>query len=94
MKYALCGAFGGLVKETIDDGGLILPRISDGKLMFGGFSTLLIGAVVGIVVDHSALSALMGGFMGWSVIEKVLPKITLKVVPVAIEEKKSDTEIQ
>lgn len=69
----IAGAVGALVKEILQDGGLILPKVKDGRLNLGFIGSACIGAFVGYVVDGSYLTACMGGFVGFSAIEKLIP---------------------
>ena len=70
----LAGAFGSLVKDLVIDGKLTLPKIIDGDLILGFIGGMIVGAFVGYVVDGSMLTAMMGGFVGISVIENLLKR--------------------
>lgn len=70
----LAGAFGSLVKDIVVDGKLALPKIVDGDLILGFIGGMIVGAFVGYVVDGGMLTAMMGGFVGISVIENLLKK--------------------
>jgi hypothetical protein len=70
----VAGAAGGLIKEVVEDGCLQLPSVIKGKLNLGFITSVMIGAFVGIVVDGSPLTAAMAGFVGFSIIQNLIPK--------------------
>ena len=70
----LFGAAGAFVRSLIKDGSLSLPYISDRSLKLGFVGGMIIGAFVGFLVDHSALTALLAGYVGTSSISHLLPK--------------------
>ena len=74
LMYLIAGALGSLVKDILADGRLRLPKIIDGELLLGFVGSMVVGAFVGVVVDGSFLTALMGGFVGMSVITNLIPK--------------------
>jgi len=68
-----CGGAGALVKEILDDGCLTLPRIKDGKIVMGFIGSIIVGAAVGLLVDHSPLVAFFAGYTGFSAAMALLP---------------------
>ena len=70
----LGGAVGAIVKDVLHDNKLTMPKIADGILELGFVGGILIGAFAGYVIDGSFLTAAMGGYVGKSVIENLMPK--------------------
>lgn len=70
----VCGALGALVKDVVKDGCFEFPKVSEGKLYLGFVGGALVGGFVGVVVDHSYITALLGGYTGISVIENMIKK--------------------
>lgn len=62
----LFGGLGALVKETLDDNALQVPRFADGKFYLGFIGSIILGAAVGAIVDHSPLTAFFAGFTGFA----------------------------
>jgi len=75
------GVVGALVKDIFEDGALVLPYCSKGKIYLGFIGGAIIGAFAGLVVDHSFFTAAMGGFVGSSVLKSLVastyPKRTI-----------------
>lgn len=70
----LIGAAGALVKDLIQDGCIELPKKQAGKIYLGCFSGMIIGAFAGYLIDGSLPTAFMGGYMGSSIIQSLIPK--------------------
>ncbi|HPT40549.1 MAG TPA: M23 family metallopeptidase [Candidatus Paceibacterota bacterium] len=68
------GGVGALVKEILIDGKLTLPKIESGQLFLGFLSSIIIGATVGYLVDHSPLMAFFAGYTGFSALGSLMPK--------------------
>lgn len=68
------GGFGALVKEILGDNKLTLPRIANGELYLGFIGSIIIGALVGYLVDHSPLMAFFAGYTGFSALGSLIPK--------------------
>jgi len=72
LTYLIAGMIGGILKATIEGHGiLLLPQLKNNKLYLGVVSSLIIGGAVGIIVDHSPLSALLGGYAGIHLLENL-----------------------
>lgn len=69
----LMGALGAIVKDILEDGAIKLPSIVRGKLFLGFFGSVLIGGVVGYLVDHSPLMAFFSGYTGFSALKNLVP---------------------
>ena len=73
--FLLAGGAGGLVRHLLSRGGLILPswkRVGDEILVRGGFlSSVIIGAGVGLLVDHNIATAFGYGVSGPYILEKI-----------------------
>jgi hypothetical protein len=82
LTIFLAGAVGAFIRLCFDDGKILLPRrVTDGVAL-GFFSSVLIGGFVGLVVDGSLLTAAMAGFVGHTILEKLLPDMKIvEVVP-------------
>ena len=74
VSLLFSGAIGALVKEIIGDNKLQLPRIQNGDLVLGFIGSLIIGATVGYLVDHSALMAFFAGYTGFSALSSLVPR--------------------
>lgn len=72
------GAVGAFVRLITRDGCLEMPYLKQGKLYLGFFSALLIGAVVGVIVDGSWIAALSASYMGNSLLDKLAFKNQIK----------------
>jgi hypothetical protein len=72
----LAGAFGALAKDCVQDNAIILPKLEDGIFKLGFIGAILVGAFVGFVVDHDPLTAALGGYVGISIIDNILPRKT------------------
>lgn len=70
----LAGAFGALVKDLVKDGYFRVPHFKDGHIYMGFLAGAIIGGFVGVVVDHSYITALLGGYTGISVIDHLVKK--------------------
>ena len=80
LFLAIAGAAGALLKDILEDGGLQLPFIKEGKLMLGFIGALLVGAAAGYCIDGSIITAAMGGYAGKSIIESLLsPKAAAQI---------------
>ena len=73
LALALAGGLGALAKDIVQDGRLKLPSIKDGDLVLGFIGGAIVGAFVGLVVDHSVLTAALSGYVGTSTIQHLLP---------------------
>lgn len=90
LKFGIAGAIGGLCKEIIDDGAIQLPKIADGKLFLGGLTTILLGGIVGYIIDHSIISAFSAGYVGWSILDGIMQKTQLTISKIVPDKKQSD----
>lgn len=80
MEYLILffiGMTGALAKDILKDGSLTLPYLKNGKFYLGFLGSAVLGGIVGLVVDHSYLTAFLSGYVGFSVIENMLPKKVL-----------------
>jgi hypothetical protein len=68
-----CGGIGALVKEITHDNTLQLPKVYSGKLFLGVLGSVIIGGVIGLIVDHSFVTAFLAGYTGFSAIAYLLP---------------------
>jgi len=68
------GGGGALAKEILKDNCLTLPRIKNGELALGFVGAVIVGAFIGLMVDHSPLTAFFAGYTGFSAISHLIPK--------------------
>lgn len=66
------GGLGALVKDIIEDGYLKLPKVYQGKLALGFIGSILVGASVGYLVDHSYITAFFAGYTGFATISNLM----------------------
>lgn len=66
------GALGALVKDILKDNCIIVPTFKQGKLYLGIIGGLIIGAIAGYVVDNDPITAFLGGYAGYQVIESLV----------------------
>jgi hypothetical protein len=87
--YLLLGAgmFGAVVKEVLEKGRLKLPKLINGELDLGILGGMFIGAFIGFMIDGSYVTAAMGGYVGVSALENLLPKnaLSFSTMPDSIE---------
>lgn len=70
------GGLGALFRTILKENSLTLPTIKEGKLILGFLGSIIIGAAVGLLVDHSLLTAFFAGYTGFSAIAHLLPDKT------------------
>jgi len=90
----ICGGAGALTKDIIQDNALIMPEKKDGKLYLGFLGAIIIGGIVGYLVDHSPITAFSTSFMGMTTIENLLAKKELKIGTEKVSETTENQEIQ
>jgi hypothetical protein len=73
LSVAFGGIFGAMAKDAFQDGCFQLPYIKNNKLILGFLGGALVGAFVGIAIDGSFITAMLGGYVGVSVISSLLP---------------------
>ena len=72
ITYLIAGGLGGIFKSIVEGHGvLMLPYTKDNKLYLGVLSSVLVGGAIGIIVDHSPVSALLGGYAGIHLLENL-----------------------
>ena len=77
--FLLAGACGGLLRHLLSKGGLILPskKRQNGEtlLRLGFITSMLIGAGMGLLIDHHWLTAFGYGIAGPYTIEKLAQRL-------------------
>lgn len=68
------GGFGALVKEILIDNKLTMPKLANGELALGFVGSVIVGALVGFLVDHSPLMAFFAGYTGFSALGSLIQK--------------------
>lgn len=66
------GALGALVKDIFKDNCLVLPKVKEGKFYMGFLGGIIIGAIAGYVVDNDPITAFLGGYTGYQIIETLI----------------------
>lgn len=82
MGLVICGAAGALVRDILGDNFLTLPKITQGKLFLGFLGSMVVGAAIGYLIDHSPITAFFAGYTGKSMFAKLAAKnesITLQI---------------
>lgn len=69
---AAFGLLGGLVQEIVGDKTIELPRIENKKLYLGSLAAIIIGAVVGYLVDRNPLTAFGAGYIGKDIVDSLV----------------------
>jgi uncharacterized membrane-anchored protein YjiN (DUF445 family) len=80
LLLILLGGTGALVKDILDDNCLKLPRIFEGKLFLGFIGSIIVGACVGLLVDHSPITAFFAGFTGFSLAKTFIKKKAEQII--------------
>jgi len=70
----IAGAVGAFISDILKDNTLELPKIIDGKFCLGSIGSIIIGGIAGYYIDGSITTAFMGGFIGKSIIENLVPQ--------------------
>jgi hypothetical protein len=64
LFLAFFGLLGGVISDIIGDGYLELPKIQDKKFYVGCLAGMILGAVVGYLVDKTPLTSFTFGYLG------------------------------
>jgi murein DD-endopeptidase MepM/ murein hydrolase activator NlpD len=68
------GGLGALTKEILVDNKLTMPKILNGEVFLGFIGSMIIGAIVGYLVDHSPITAFFSGYAGFSTLGALMAK--------------------
>jgi len=66
------GLLGALIKDITMDNTLVMPKISEGKIILGSLGGIIVGGFVGYLVDHSVITAFMSGYAGTSILTTLM----------------------
>lgn len=69
---AIFGALGGLVQEIVGDKSIDLPRVEEKKLYLGSLAAIILGAVIGYLIDQNPLTAFGAGYIGKDIIDSLI----------------------
>ena len=72
--YIIAGGLGSLAKDLVKDNSIQLPSFQNGKYNLGFIGSMIIGAFIGYVVDHNPITSALGGYVGISVLNNILPQ--------------------
>lgn len=75
LILAVAGGLGALIKDVVKDNKLILPKLKDGTILLGCLGGVVIGAVVGYLVDQNVTTAFFSGYAGSQMLESLVPKV-------------------
>ena len=78
--YVIAGLFGGLVRATVTgEGSLILPQLHERRLDLGSLSSLIIGAIAGVVAPYTVgvngIIAFFAGYVGNDLLENLTERV-------------------
>jgi len=73
LLFFIAGAFGALVRELVASNKIVFPCRVDGGMTLGFIGSMFIGGFVGCVSDGSFVAAALGGYVGVSMFERLLP---------------------
>ena len=76
LCFALAGLAGGLVRAIVTgEGSLILPHVHERRVDLGSLSSLIIGAIAGVVAPYAigvnSVIAFFAGYIGNDVLENL-----------------------
>jgi hypothetical protein len=70
----IAGALGAFVKDIVKDNKVILPKYNDGSLLLGFLGGVIIGGVVGYLVDQNPTTAFFSGYAGSQMLISLAPR--------------------
>ena len=70
----VAGALGALTKDIIKDNSLKMPKKINGELSLGFLGGIIIGGIVGYLMDGNPTTAFLAGYSGTAVLENLLVK--------------------
>ena len=73
LGLLIAGGSGALTREILKNNRITLPRIENNELILGFIGAVMVGAAVGLLVDHSPITAFFAGYTGFSAVAKLLP---------------------
>ena len=68
----VAGALGALTKDIIKDNSLKMPKKINGELSLGFLGGIIIGGIVGYLMDGNPTTAFLAGYSGTAVLENLL----------------------
>lgn len=92
------GILGALAKDIFVDNKIQLPKKNGEEIILGSIGGMIIGAIVGVLLDGSAINAFMAGFTGISIISSLangeIDKIEKKTKKEQTKEEKKEESIE
>ena len=64
----LIGFAGAIAKMIVEDGGLVMPNLKEGKIYFGGIGGIIVGGMAGVIANHDGITTFLAGYAGTSLI--------------------------
>jgi len=74
LSLIVAGAVGAFVKDILEDGKISLPKRVNSDLILGFLGSIIVGAFIGFIVDKDPVVAGLAGYVGKSVIEKLVSR--------------------
>lgn len=75
VYYFFAGALGAITRDIFEDNTLTLPKLETDKVLLGFLGGALIGGVVGVIADNNFVNALLAGYVGNSLIQKLSERL-------------------
>lgn len=70
----ICGIIGALSKDIFINNAIELPQKDGKQIILGSLGGLIIGGIVGVILDGSPLNAFMAGFTGIAILQSLVDK--------------------
>jgi hypothetical protein len=74
LQFAIIGALGAIISDMLGDGYIELPKVQDKKFYPGFIAGIIVGAVVGYLVDKSPILTFSFGYIGKEAIDFLVKK--------------------
>jgi hypothetical protein len=74
LQFAIIGALGSIISDMLGDGYIELPKVQDRKFYPGFIAGIIVGAVVGYLVDKSPILSFSFGYIGKEAIDFLVRK--------------------
>lgn len=74
ILFLFAGGLGAFLRDVLEDGQIKLPTKVNGYLKFGFLSSVMVGAIVGFIIDGNFFTAFMGGYLGLSINDAIIRK--------------------
>jgi hypothetical protein len=72
LTLGIAGGCGAIVKDILKDNAIKLPHCKNGSLYLGCVGGIIIGSLAGYLVDNDPVTAFLGGYAGYQIIESLI----------------------